>query len=122
SRQRTFDLPGAISATLGMTSLVFALVQGPTFGWTAPGIIATGGEGRLSMGGFVMIERHRSDPLVPSRLLANPHLRVAATVAFLFTATFGSMLYLLTIYLQDVHRYDPLAAGGAFRLPPGFAA
>jgi hypothetical protein len=29
--QRTFDLPGALSATLGVTSLVFALVQGPTF-------------------------------------------------------------------------------------------
>jgi len=118
--QRTFDLPGAISATLGMTSLVFALVQGPTFGWTAPGIIASAVVGVLLLGALIMIERHSSDPLVPSRLLRNHHLRTAATIAFLFTATFGSMLYLLTIYLQDVHRYDPLEAGVAFLLPTSF--
>jgi MFS family permease len=118
--QRTFDLPGAISATLGVTSLVFALVQGPTFGWTAPSIIATEVVGIALLGAFVMIERHSSDPLVPSRLLANHHLRMAVTIASLFMATFGSMLYLLTIYLQDVHRYDPVKAGFAFLLPTGF--
>src|SRR5262245_49145285 len=37
--QRKFDLPGALSATFGVTLLVFALVQGPTVGWRAPSII-----------------------------------------------------------------------------------
>jgi MFS family permease len=45
---------------------------------------------------------------------------IAVTIAFLFTATFGSMLYLLTTYLQDVHRYDPLEAGVVFLLPTAF--
>jgi MFS family permease len=35
-------------------------------------------------------------------------------------ATFGSVLYFLTIYLQDVHGYDPLEAGVAFLLPTAF--
>jgi MFS family permease len=118
--QRTFDLPGALSATLGVTSLVFALVQGPTFGWRAPSIIASAVVGLLLLGALVIIERHSSDPLVPSRLVANHHLRIAVTIASLFMATFGSMLYLLTIYLQDVHRYDPLEAGVAFLLPTAF--
>jgi MFS family permease len=119
SMQGTFDLPGALSATLGVTSLVFALVQGPTFGWRAPSIIASAVAGLLLLGALVIIERHSSDPLVPSRLLAN-HLRIAVPIASLFMATFGSMLYLLTIYLQDVHRYDPLEAGVAFLLPTAF--
>ena len=118
--QRSFDLPGALSATLGVTSLVCALVQGPAFGWTAPGIIASAVVGLLFLGALVMIERRSSDPLVPSRLVANHHLRTAVAIAFLFTATFGSMLYLLTIYLQDVHGYDPLEAGVAFLLPTAF--
>src|SRR6201991_447245 len=31
-----FDLPGALTAALGITLLVFALVQGPALGWTSP--------------------------------------------------------------------------------------
>src|SRR5581483_9866803 len=36
---------------------------------------------------------------------------------FMFMATFGSLLYFLSIYLQDVRRYDPLQTGVAFLLP-----
>src|SRR5262249_24292546 len=61
-----------------------------------------------------------SDPLVPPRLLANRYLRIAVTIAFLFMATFGSVLYFLTIYLQNVHGYTALQAGVAFLLPTAF--
>ena len=32
-----FDLPGALTATSGVTLLVFALVRGPNVGWGSPG-------------------------------------------------------------------------------------
>src|SRR5262245_240779 len=118
--QRKFDLPGALSATLGVTLLVFALVQGPAFGWMAPSIIASALLGLLLLGAFVIIERYSADPLVPPRLLANGHLRVAVAVAVLFMATFGSVLFFLTIYFQDVHGYDAMDAGVAFLLPTAF--
>jgi MFS family permease len=38
-------------------------------------------------------------------------------IAFLFWATFGSVLYFLTLYFQDVHGYDALDTGLAFLLP-----
>jgi hypothetical protein len=56
TRQRKFDLPGALTATLGVTLLVFALLQGPVFGWTAPSIIASALMGLL-FAAFVIIER-----------------------------------------------------------------
>ena len=40
SSHRRFDLPGAISATTGVTLLVFALVEGPQLGWTSAPILA----------------------------------------------------------------------------------
>ena len=39
-RDRRFDLPGALTATGGVTLLVFALVQGPEIGWGSPWILA----------------------------------------------------------------------------------
>ena len=114
---RRFDLPGALSATLGATLLVFALVQGPTLGWGSAGIVAATAAGVLSLVAFAVIERRGRDPLVPPRLLANRNLATAVAVAFLFWATFGSVLYFLTLYFQDVRGYDALQTGLGFLLP-----
>ena len=114
---RRFDLPGALSTTLGVTLLVFALVQGPNLGWGSPGVLASAVAGLLLLVAFAVIERRSRDPLVPPRLLANRNLATAAVIAFLFWATFGSVLYFLTLYFQDVLGYDALEAGLAFLLP-----
>jgi EmrB/QacA subfamily drug resistance transporter len=114
---RKFDLPGAFSATLGVTLLVFALVQGPNLGWGSPGILATALGGLLLLAAFAVIERRGRDPLVPPRLLANRNLATAVVIAFLFWATFGSVLYFLTLYFQNVHGYSALQTGLGFLLP-----
>jgi EmrB/QacA subfamily drug resistance transporter len=119
-RNREFDLPGALSATLGITLLVFALIQGPEFGWGSPGIVASAAAGLLSLGALAIIERRSRDPLLPSRLLANRNLVIAVAIALLFTATFGSVLYFLSLYFQDVRGYDALQTGVGFLLPTVF--
>jgi MFS family permease len=117
---RGFDLPGALSSTLGVTLLVFVLVQGPTLGWGSPGIVGGAAVAMLALAMFVAIERRSRDPLVPRRLLANRNLATAIAISFLFMATFGSVLYFLSVYLQDVHGYDALETGIGFLLPTGF--
>jgi len=97
--------------------VVFALVQGPNLGWGSPGIIASAGGGLLFLVAFTVIERRGRDPLLPPRLLANRNLATAVAIAFLFWATFGSVLYFLTLYFQNVHDYDALETGVGFLLP-----
>jgi EmrB/QacA subfamily drug resistance transporter len=116
-RGRRFDVPGALTATFGITLIVFALVQGPSLGWASAAVIASAVAGVLSLAAFALIERQSPDPLVPPRLLANRNLSTAVAIAFLFWATFGSVLYFLTLYFQDVHGYDALDTGLAFFLP-----
>jgi EmrB/QacA subfamily drug resistance transporter len=116
-RGRSFDLPGALGATLGVTLLVFALVQGPGLGWRSAAVLVSGAAGFLVLGAFAIVERRSRDPLLPPRLLANRNLATAVAIAFLFWATFGSILYFLTLYFQDVHGYDALETGVGFLLP-----
>jgi Na+/melibiose symporter-like transporter len=66
---------------------------------------------------FIAIERRSRDPLLPFRMLRNAWLALALIVAFLFMATFGALLYFLSIYFQDVLHYDALQTGLTF-LPP----
>ncbi len=114
---RKFDLPGALSVTLGVTLIVFALVQGPGLGWLSPGILVSAAAGLLLIGAFVIIERRSDDPLMPPRLLSNPNLITGVVIAFMFMATFGSVLYFLSIYFQEILGYDALQTGAGFLIP-----
>jgi EmrB/QacA subfamily drug resistance transporter len=116
-RGRSFDLPGALSVTVGVTLVVFALVRGPELGWSSTTVLATAIAGLAGFALFAWVESRSRDPLLPPRLLANRDLRVAVAIAFMFWATFGSVLYFLTLYLQDVHGYEALETGLAFLLP-----
>jgi EmrB/QacA subfamily drug resistance transporter len=117
ARDRDLDIPGAVTATLGLTSLVFALVEGPTRGWGSTAVVLAAGASLTSLVAFVLIERRTDDPLLSRNLLRNHNLRVVVAVAFLFWATFGSVLYLLSVYLQTVRGYGALDTGTAFLLP-----
>jgi EmrB/QacA subfamily drug resistance transporter len=114
---RMFDLRGALTNTAALTLLVFALVQGPDAGWDSPRVLVAATIGLLLLGLFRVIERRSRDPLVPPRLLANRLLATAVAIAFMFMATFGSLLYFLSIYFQDVRGYDAMETGVAFLLP-----
>jgi EmrB/QacA subfamily drug resistance transporter len=119
-RSRSFDLPGSLTATLGATLLVFALVEGPEFGWLAPATLISLVVAVLLIAAFVAIESRSADPLVPLSLFRHRHLSTGTAITFLFMATFGSLAYFLTFALQKVHGYDPLATGFAFILPCSF--
>jgi MFS family permease len=116
-RGRRFDLPGAVTASGGITLLVFALVQGPNFGWGSPAVLAPTAASLVALAACVLIERRSGEPLVPPRLVANRNLATAVAIAFLFAATFGSVLYFLTLYFQDVRGLDALETGTGFLLP-----
>jgi MFS family permease len=113
---RAFDLSGALAASGAVTLLVYALVRGPEVGWRSPGILAALSSGLLLLGAFTLIERRSRDPLVPRRLMANRVLATAVAIGFMFMATFGSLLYFLSIYFQEVRGYDALEGLG-FLLP-----
>ncbi|MEV4622970.1 MFS transporter [Asanoa sp. NPDC049573] len=114
---RRFDLPGALTAALGITLLIFVLVQGPNLGWASAGVLSSAAGAVICLTACVVIERRSRDPLVPPRLLASRNLATAVAMAFLFWATFGSVLYFLTLYFQDVRGYDALGTGIAFLIP-----
>ncbi|MFG2749070.1 MFS transporter [Streptomyces xanthophaeus] len=116
-RARRFDLPGALSVTFGVTLIVFALVQGPGLGWLSPVVLAAAAVGLLLLAVFARVERHSEDPLVPPRLLGNRSLVTSVVIAFMFMATFGSVLYFLSVYFQEVLGYDALETGTGFLIP-----
>jgi EmrB/QacA subfamily drug resistance transporter len=112
-RRDPFDFPGALTAVIGMTSLVAGFVWMPEYGWslrTVAGIAL----GLAAMTLFVIIERRAAYPLFALRLLRDPG-RVSALLAFMMVVA-GQMggFFFLVQYLQVVHGYSPLLSGLAF--------
>jgi hypothetical protein len=66
---RTFDLPGALLVMAGLSSLVYAITQTGTYGWTSGRTIGVGGAALALLAAFVWWERRHTEPLMRFGLL-----------------------------------------------------
>ncbi|MGW5363202.1 MFS transporter [Actinopolymorpha pittospori] len=112
-----FNGSGTLTATAGVTLVVFSLVQGAESGWLTPVVLGAAAVGLVLLWVFVRIQRRGNRSSHPLRLLGGRDLRTGVLVTFLYMGTFGTPLYFLTTYFQTVHRYGALRTGLAFLVP-----
>nr|WP_272210249.1 MFS transporter [Marinicella sp. W31]MDC2876115.1 MFS transporter [Marinicella sp. W31] len=114
---QSFDLPGAMTATLGITLLVFTLAQAPEWGWTSAAILFSALAALILLAVFLGLEGRAASPLMPLRLLRSGGLPTAMALTFTFMATFMALPYFTTELFQRVYGYTPFQTGLAFLLP-----
>ncbi|SOE07320.1 MFS transporter [Streptomyces sp. Ag109_G2-15] len=114
---RRFDMMGALTGTGGVTLLVFLLVHGPAAGWTSPSALVSAVLSLTLLALFALVETRSRDPLVPIRLFRHRGLVGAMAVTAVYSATFSSLPYFLTLYFQTVRGYSAFATGLAFLVP-----
>ncbi|MEU7739516.1 MFS transporter [Nonomuraea sp. NPDC049158] len=108
------DLPGAVTVTTGLLALVYGLTRAGEHGFADPAGIGALLAGAGLLVAFWFVERRAQAPLVPVTILARASVKwgnLAGLVAF---ATETSLVFLMTLYLQKVLGYSPLATGLAF--------
>lgn len=111
---KRYDALGTISVTAGMILIVYYLIQSPVEGWLSLGTLPFGLLSALLLVLFVVIEQRTKEPLIPFRLFRNRNLTGAALIAVLFSASFGSLYYFLTLYTQEVLHYSAIQSGVSF--------
>lgn len=112
--RRGFDLWGALAVTAGMTTLVYAVVKAPDYGWSSLESHALAGAAIALLGAFAVIERRARTPLIPARFLHRRAALVPNVLQGLLGISAISTLFLLTLYVQQVLGYTPLQAGIAY--------
>jgi EmrB/QacA subfamily drug resistance transporter len=113
SRPR-LDVPGAVTVTLALVATICGLTQAGEHSWDDMRSWGSLLIAAVMFLAFLAIERSVRQPLVPLRILARRTTGwgiVAGIVAF---ATETSVVFLLTLYLQNVRGYSPLQAGLTF--------
>jgi MFS family permease len=117
-----YDVPGAVSATLGLLGLIYGISDAAAHGWGAARTLGPIIGGIAVLAGFLVWEGRAVNPLLPLALLRN-RARGAGLLAI--SCVFGppaGMLLVLLVFLEGPRRDSPLAAGLSFLPAPICAA
>jgi Na+/melibiose symporter-like transporter len=109
-----FDLAGAITSTVGMTSLVYGFIRAGQDGWADSLTVASFTVAVVLLGAFVRIELNSAQPITPLHLLKDRNRSGAYLIMLCLAAALFSMFFFLTLFVQDVLGYSPIKAGFAF--------
>ncbi|WFE66004.1 DHA2 family efflux MFS transporter permease subunit [Micromonospora sp. WMMD714] len=113
---RKLDIGGAVLVTGGVGSLVLGLVRTDRHGWGSTTTLLTLGAAVLLLVLFVLWETRgvTDDPLVRIGLLTKRNVAAANLFVLLLCAGQFAAFYFISLYLQDVLRFDAARAGAAF--------
>lgn len=115
---RQLDWVGALLATVGTTSAVFAFLQAGEKGFQTPLILFTLGFGLVLLLVFIWWESRASDPMLPLSLFQSPTFSAANFLTLLVYGALGAALFFLPLNLIQVQGYASSTAGFAI-LPFG---
>lgn len=116
-RRTGFDFPGALTGTAGLTLLVFAIAQGPEWGWTDARVLGAVAVAVLLLAVFAAVESRTADPLLPLRLFRHRSLTAATGVILVFGLTLQAVPFFLTLWFQHEMGFSALRTGVAFLGP-----
>jgi DHA2 family methylenomycin A resistance protein-like MFS transporter len=114
SAQREIDLPGQIAAIAALGTLAGAIIEGGSLGWKNPFVIAGFVASALFATLFVWREMRAPQPMLPLSLFRNRVFASASAVGLLVNVAIYGLIFVLSLYFQQVNGLSAFATGLAF--------
>ncbi|MGW2962457.1 MFS transporter [Streptomyces sp. NPDC001220] len=111
---RALDWPGQISIAVGLTALLWGIIEGGDRGWSSPSIVLALVLAAVALVGFVIAESRAESPMFNLELLRIPSFAAAAVVALTGMFGFIGTAYCVSIRLGAVMHLSALRAGMPF--------
>jgi EmrB/QacA subfamily drug resistance transporter len=105
------DIPGAVWAVATLSTLTYALIEGPGRGWGSAGVVGCIGVGIAAAIGFAVTEHRSPAPMLPPSMFLSRQFAATNAVTFVMYGALGGVLFLLPVALQQVAGYSPLQSG-----------
>ena len=113
-RAQRLDIPGTVTAVLGVFALVFGFSNAETHSWTAPLTIFCLAAGVVLLIAFVLIQRRVTNPLLPLRVVTDRNRGGSYLAMGIAGAGMFGVFLFLTYYLQQTKGFSPIQTGLAF--------
>ncbi|TKK91398.1 MFS transporter [Herbidospora galbida] len=108
------DLPGAVTVTLALGALVYAINRAGSHG-VGDGLTVTSGAVAVALlVAFAFIQRGARSAMLPSGVLTDRGRLGANLVMLLMGAGQLATFYFLTLYMQTIKQYSPMITGLAY--------
>ena len=121
ARVKTFDVPGAVLVTSGLSLLVYAITEAGREGWLAGGTLAFFAAAFALLAGFVAWERRHPEPLMRFGIFRTRTVTGANVAGFIMGTAMFSMFLMLTLYMQQVLGYSAMKTGLGYLAVAGTA-
>ncbi len=106
-----FDIAGAVTLSLGITSLLFAINRGPEMGWSSPVVIVAFFLSPVLLYCFVVVERRSPTPLISLEYLKKPAFAFPVAASALANSAYMGGFILTPALLQTVYAYSDKKIG-----------
>jgi EmrB/QacA subfamily drug resistance transporter len=112
------DLPGAISITAALMTLVYGLVEAPSHGWTSGSSLTYFAVAIALFVFFYFNEKRSKHPLVPFDIFRIRSVTAANLVQLPIMGGMFSVFFFTSLYIQSVLGYSPVKSGLSFLVIP----
>ncbi|MFI6289087.1 MFS transporter [Streptomyces sp. NPDC051018] len=110
------DIPGGLLSAGAKLCVIYALEElGADTPWSSTALILV--VGACLVVAFLRVERRSPDPILPLSLFGIRAVAGANLIGLVMVASYGGMLIILTLYVQEVLGYGALATGMVFAVP-----
>ncbi|HWE56151.1 MAG TPA: MFS transporter [Acidimicrobiales bacterium] len=113
------DVPGAVTATAGMLSLVYGLTNASLHPWSSTGTVVPLIMAAVLLTIFIAIELRAAAPLMPLSIFRNRNRSGAYGIMMMLGVAVLSLFFFLTLYLQSIKGWSAVHTGLGF-LPMSF--
>src|SRR5215208_4821186 len=121
ARVSSFDVPGAVLVTAGLSSVVYAITKAGTDGWLAGPTLGFFAASLVLLAGFVAWELRHREPLMRFGIFRISTVTGANVAGFILGTAMFSMFLMLTLYMQQVLGYSAMKTGVAYLAVAGTA-
>jgi DHA2 family methylenomycin A resistance protein-like MFS transporter len=111
---RRLDMPGQILAVASLGLLAAAIIEGGRVGLSNPWVIAGFAAFAVAAALFVLQEHRSSAPMLPLSLFAHRMFALTALDGLLVNIAFYGLIFVLSLYFQQVNGLSPFWTGLAF--------
>jgi DHA2 family methylenomycin A resistance protein-like MFS transporter len=111
TRSRSVNWLGQASVSLALWALSYALIEAGNFGWTAPRVLGGFAASILLALVFALAERRSTAPVLPASLFSHAAFSVCTAAGVFMNLGVYGMLFIETLYLQNVRHLTALATG-----------
>lgn len=114
AKPQPLDLPGMLLSILFLASLACALTQASEQPWQSPLMLALWAIAASSLLAFLVVESRSRHPMLPLTLFGDSTFAVAIAVKMLVCFTLFGLLFIFSLFLQQVQGYSATEAGLRF--------